>query len=156
MNFEELQSMQKSEDVQISIPESLLPESLPLPFYEALDQFNSAQFFLCHETLEKLWIAEKSALREIYQGVLQIAVGCFHLKERANRVGAVNKLNAGARRLERAGLTDVNSYLHGVDWDNLIYYSDALRNTLIARDVGSPPDFTMDQLPIVHFTIPKQ
>src|SRR5262245_16948529 len=73
----------------------------PSAFYHALDEFNAGAYFACHETLESLWIAEKEALREVYQGVLQIAVGCYHLVTRENWVGAVNKLDAGARRLER-------------------------------------------------------
>ena len=129
-------------------------ESLPLPFYEALEQFNSAEYFLCHETLEKLWLAERTSLREIYQGVLQIAVGCFHLTIRANRVGAVSKLDAGARRLEGAGLTIQNSNNYGVEWSDLITAADNLRDILITQDQSSPPVFSEDQLPKVNYHIP--
>lgn len=77
------------------------PETrLPPEFFEALDQLNSGEYFECHETLEALWLAEPSALRLLYQGVLQIAVGCFHLVTRANYRGAVKKLDQGSRKLE--------------------------------------------------------
>src|SRR5579862_6212500 len=120
------------------------PESLPPAFYTALEELNRGEFFACHETLEALWIREKWSVREIYQGVLQIAVGCYHLTARANWVGAVNKLEAGARRLERAGLLwspqtlpdgaedSFSIGVYGVDWFGFIASADRLQAHLRA------------------------
>src|SRR5579884_725820 len=119
------------------------PARLPPEFYAALDQLNRGEYFACHETLEALWIPEKRSVREIYQGVLQIAVGCYHLTARANWVGAVNKLEAGARRLERVGLllplaspdgkAGQSGYgFYGVDWAGLIAAADRLQTHLRA------------------------
>jgi predicted metal-dependent hydrolase len=99
-------------------------ERLPEAFYTALETFERQEYFECHEILEALWIPEKDSVREVYQGVLQIAVGCYHLTVRANWVGAVNKLDAGARRLEHAGLRGGNRY--GVDWSGFLSETDRL------------------------------
>ena len=82
------------------------PEQLPAAFYAALAELNAGDYYRCHETLEALWLAERGPVREAYQGVLQIAVGCYHLTVRANWIGATRKLEEGARRLERAGLAE--------------------------------------------------
>ena len=73
------------------------PQALPREFYAGLAQFNSREYFQCHETLESLWIAERGPVRELFQGVIQIAVGCYHLIARNNFHGATRKLDAGAR-----------------------------------------------------------
>lgn len=57
-------------------------------------QFNAGDFWECHETLEELWRAEPDHIRYLYQGILQVGVGCYHLR-RGNWRGAVNKLRSG-------------------------------------------------------------
>ncbi len=142
-------------------PEYLCPESdltvkefLPAAFYEALDQFNQEKYFECHETLEKLWIADKTETRQVYQGVLQIAVGCFHLVVRSNRIGAVNKLDAGARRLEQAGLLDFPPFRYGIDWAKLLSDTLLLVKLLKAQDLDLPPSYSAVNLPKIHFKSP--
>ncbi len=76
--------------------------ALPVEFQHGLDQLDQRRYFECHETLEVIWRREKGPVREVYQGVLQIAVGCYHLVERHNWVGAVNKLDAGVERLRKS------------------------------------------------------
>jgi uncharacterized protein len=63
-----------------------------------IEQFNQREFFECHETLEALWLAEPSPVRQLYQGVLQVGVGFYHL-QRGNHVGGLKCLNRGRNRL---------------------------------------------------------
>jgi hypothetical protein len=58
-------------------------------------QFNSGEYFVCHETLEDLWLAEGGVIRKLYQGILQVGVGLYHL-QRGNEPGAVVLLARGA------------------------------------------------------------
>jgi predicted metal-dependent hydrolase len=62
-------------------------------------QFNAGEYWDCHETLETIWRVEPDQLRYLYQGILQIGVGCYHLR-RGNWRGAVNKLRSGLAYLE--------------------------------------------------------
>jgi hypothetical protein len=67
------------------------------PFPELLvgvRQFNAGEYFACHETLEELWLAERGAMRRLYQGVLQVGVGLYHL-QRGNEQGALILLARG-------------------------------------------------------------
>ena len=141
------------------MPAADWPDSLPDSFYEGLGQLNHREYYACHETLEALWIPESGSVRQIYQGVLQIAVGCFHLTVRANRRGAVNKLEAGARRLERAGLhTPPSAPIpigpYGVDWTGLIQEADRLQAHLLTLGPDHIHTYDRALLPIVSYRRP--
>lgn len=74
--------------------------SPPEAFWRAVGEFNRGEYFECHETLEELWRPlAPSAEKELYQGVLQVGVGLYHLG-RGNRRGAVNVMGMGLERLE--------------------------------------------------------
>ena len=62
-------------------------QAVPDAFAEGIRLFNEGEYFDCHETLELLWMAEKGAVRELYQGIIQLAVALYHLK-RGNEKGA--------------------------------------------------------------------
>ncbi|MCL6475788.1 MAG: DUF309 domain-containing protein [Firmicutes bacterium] len=72
---------------------------LPARFYDAMRLFDAGEYFECHEVLEELWREEPTSLRLFYQGLLQVAVGCYHLTVRYNRRGALSKLQAGLDKL---------------------------------------------------------
>ena len=72
---------------------------LPEEFWQGVEQFNQQEFYACHDTLEALWIEAREPEKRFYQGVLQIAVGCYHLGN-LNWRGAVILLGEGMRRLE--------------------------------------------------------
>ncbi len=57
-------------------------------------QFNAGEYWECHETLEEIWRVEPDPIRYLYQGILQVGVGFYHLR-RGNYRGAVNKLRGG-------------------------------------------------------------
>ncbi|URR35953.1 DUF309 domain-containing protein [Thermosynechococcus sp. HN-54] len=67
----------------------------------AIGQFNSGEFYACHDTLEALWMEASEPERTFYQGLLQIAVACYHLS-RGNQRGAMLLLGEGRRRLEQS------------------------------------------------------
>ncbi|GBO56774.1 hypothetical protein APA_5109 [Pseudanabaena sp. lw0831] len=67
-------------------------------FEEAIAQFNSGDYYACHDTLEAIWNDSWQSDRAFYQGVLQIAVGLYHLKSQ-NWHGAAILLGEGTSRL---------------------------------------------------------
>ncbi|MFN6187362.1 MAG: DUF309 domain-containing protein, partial [Microcystis sp.] len=68
-------------------------------FGQGIDEFNRQQFYACHDTLEALWMESAEPEKTFYQGILQIAVACYHL-ENNNWRGAVILLGEGVRRLQ--------------------------------------------------------
>ena len=63
---------------------------------EGLRLFNAGKYFEAHEALEDAWNAEKGEVRELYRGILQIAVVYLHITRR-NYNGAI-KVYARSQR----------------------------------------------------------
>src|SRR5215216_3588502 len=55
---------------------------------EGVRLFNAGDYFEAHEALEYAWNAEKGRVRELYRGILQIAVVYLHVT-RGNYNGAI-------------------------------------------------------------------
>jgi predicted metal-dependent hydrolase len=69
-------------------------------FQHAIAQFNAAEFFDCHETLEPLWQAASGEERTFLHALIQLAVALHH-HQRGNWRGArsvsqraIQKLNS--------------------------------------------------------------
>ena len=63
----------------------------PALLIQGVQEFNSGLYYECHETLEELWLQERAAVRELYQGILQVGVALYKQRQ-ANYRGAVNLL----------------------------------------------------------------
>jgi len=67
-------------------------------FERGIAEFNQQQFYACHDTLEAIWVDAPEADQRFYQGILQVAVGCYHLSN-DNLRGAIILLGEAVRRL---------------------------------------------------------
>lgn len=67
-------------------------------FERGIAEFNQQQFYACHDTLEAIWVEAPEADKRFYQGILQVAVGCYHLSN-DNLRGAIILLGEATRRL---------------------------------------------------------
>ncbi len=72
---------------------------IPQDFWQGVEEFNQGQFYACHDTLEALWMEAPEPPRSLYQGILQLAVACYHLGNQ-NWRGAVILLGEGIQRLQ--------------------------------------------------------
>jgi uncharacterized protein len=70
----------------------------PPEWLQGINEFNAREYYACHDTLEALWMDSIDPDKKFYQGVLQIAVACYHLHNR-NWRGAVTLLGEGIGRL---------------------------------------------------------
>ena len=96
-----------------------MSEAVPDPpfdplFAAAIAQFNSGDYYACHDTLEAIWNDAWQSDRAFYQGILQIAVGLYHLQNQ-NWHGATILLGEGTSRLP-AYLPEYQS----IDVENLL------------------------------------
>jgi uncharacterized protein len=73
-------------------------DGLPQNFWKGVAEFQQGEFYACHDTLEALWIEAQEPNKTFLQGILQIAVACYHLSNQ-NWRGAVILLGEGSRRL---------------------------------------------------------
>ena len=75
------------------------PEGLPDLALKGIEEFNRGEFYECHEYLEEAWMQEKRRVRFLYQGILQVGVGFYHLRN-GNWRGATGLLRNGTLRLK--------------------------------------------------------
>jgi uncharacterized protein len=76
----------------------ILVMQLAAEFWDGVEQFNRGEFYACHDTLEAIWMEASEPERKFYQGILQMAVACYHLGENNHR-GAMILLGEGMNRL---------------------------------------------------------
>jgi len=75
------------------------PEEIPELVQRGIEEFNKGEFYECHEYLEEAWMQEPRRVRFLYQGILQVGVGFYHLQN-GNWRGATGLLRNGTARLK--------------------------------------------------------
>jgi hypothetical protein len=98
---------------------------LPPEFWQGVEQFNQRQFYACHDTLEAIWIEAGEPDKKFYQGVLQVAVGLYHLGN-DNWRGAVILLGEGVT-VCRATLQTMRVLTWKISWSRRSLYSGSFR-----------------------------
>jgi uncharacterized protein len=93
-------------------------------FWQGIEEFNQQKFYNCHDTLEALWMEAREPHKKFYQGILQIAVSCYHLSNR-NWRGAVILLGEGTRKL-----TEYQPDYEEINVSQLVEQSSQLLKTL--------------------------
>ncbi|MDQ3833955.1 MAG: DUF309 domain-containing protein [Actinomycetota bacterium] len=76
-----------------------VPEEIPELVLKGIEEFNKGEFYECHEYLEEAWMQEPKRVRFLYQGILQVGVGFYHLQN-GNWRGATGLLRNGTVRLK--------------------------------------------------------
>ena len=119
-------------------------ESPPGQLLLAIRQFNSRDWYNCHETLEDLWLGETGEVRNFLQGALQIAVALHHWRN-GNHGGAVSLLESGVKYLSR-----VSDACLWVDVAALIADADQVRGALV--QLGKERMDSLDQalIPLIQ------
>lgn len=103
-------------------------DSPPGQLLQGIREFNSGEWFECHETVEDLWIGSEGEIRNFYQGIIQIAVALHHWRN-GNYGGALNLLAGGSAYLAR-----VSEACQWIDVAALI--SDAARMRIALEELG--------------------
>jgi predicted metal-dependent hydrolase len=94
---------------------------LPEEVLKGIQLFNQAQFFAAHEALENAWRAEEGTVRFLYQGILQVGVGCYHI-QRGNYLGAEHLFKRALKLLDPFAPNP-----HGIDLVTLIQDTSQLK-----------------------------
>lgn len=99
-------------------------EEPPDELVRGIGEFNEGRWYECHDTLEELWAGEQGDAKDLYQGILQVAVALHHWRE-GNYAGALFLLGSAARLLRH-----VEPVCQGVDAAALIRGAERLRAAL--------------------------
>lgn len=114
---------------------------------QGIEEFNDQRFFEQHETLEDAWIEESDPVRYLYQGILQIGVGFYHLGRSNFR---------GADRLMQRGIGYLRPFqpsCMGVDVERLIADAEWAHAHLMALGPDSIAQFDRSLIPKVHLVV---
>lgn len=104
----------------INFASALTADEQPANFWLGVEQFNQGDYYACHDTLEAIWLEANPNEQAFYQGILQIAVGFYHLAN-LNWRGAAILLGEGSNRLNaygeiHGGIDVTNLVNQAVDW----------------------------------------
>jgi hypothetical protein len=110
---------------------------------EGIGQFNSGEYYVCHETLEEVWMHEQGKIRELYKGILQIAVAVYHAK-RSNLKGAMRLVSSGIELL-----SPFAPECMGIDVAYLIQSARRFREEL--NGLAPDPGLSLRTIPVIRF-----
>jgi hypothetical protein len=112
-------------------------------FERGIDEFNRQFFFEAHDTWEELWMETTGEHRLFYQGLIQVAVGFYHLGNE-NYKGACSQLGKA--------LAKINRYLpsfHGVDTQQLSERVQECLNDAERLREGTLAAFDQEKIPVI-------
>jgi uncharacterized protein len=121
------------------------PAGLPDLALRGIEEFNRGEFYECHEYLEEAWMQEKRRVRFLYQGILQVDVGFYHLRN-GNWRGATGLLRNGTVRLK-----EFEPETLGLDVDRLIRESELCLRELEELGRERIKDFDQALVPKVEW-----
>lgn len=123
----------------------LLAGPPPVALYHGLAEFNAGAYFECHETLEAIWMREPAPIRRLYQGILQVGVGFYHLRN-GNYRGTLNLLESAAGYLR-----DFSPTCLGIAVAQLITDAGAVRAAVVALGPDHLAAFDLTTLPQIAY-----
>ena len=112
---------------------------------KGIEEFNRGEFYECHEYLEEAWMQEPGRVRFLYQGILQVGVGFYHLQN-GNWRGATGLLRNGAVRLK-----EFEPVTLGVDVAKLVRESERCLRELEALGRERIDEFDRSGVPKVEW-----
>lgn len=122
----------------------------PPELLEGIELFNQRRFFDCHEILEDIWRADRDPVRLLYQGILQIGVGFYHL-ENGNWRGATALLTRGIKKVEHFSPSCM-----GVETGVLVAESQRCLALLHRLGPGRIAEFDWSLVPVIAVECPER
>lgn len=99
-----------------------------------VELFNAGAFYDCHEAFEEVWRSTTPEPRDLWQGLIQVAVGLHHAVDRGRPAPARRVLARGRRRLSA-----LPSPCHGLDLATLLAAAEEWDAWLAAPEGETPP-----------------
>jgi Uncharacterized conserved protein len=107
------------------------PKPLPPEVLEGIRLYREGRYHAAHTAFEGAWKTARGPARDLYQGLLQVAVACHHL-ERGSPARARTMIRRAREKLLRVAGMKV-----GVDVPGLLADLDAMEGALEAGETGT-------------------
>jgi predicted metal-dependent hydrolase len=117
-------------------------------YLRGCELFNQREFYEAHHHWEDLWLRNRSAMRPLLQGLIQLAAAYYHI-ERANYTGLVALLAAARNRLEPFSPSMLGLAI--VPLLQAVAHSQEYARTLSAADIKT---FDARKLARIEYAIP--
>ena len=114
-------------------------------FQRGIEEFNRQYFFEAHDLWEELWMETTGGDRLFYQGMIQTAVGFYHLSN-GNYKGACSQFGKALAKLEQY----LPAY-HGINTQQLV---DRVRECLHDVELlkaGQATSFDEAKIPLIQW-----
>jgi len=122
------------------LAEPLVHDGVDDALARGLERWGQQRFFEAHELLEVVWKSAPPAERDVWKGIIQVAVTCVHL-QRGNPLGAARLVDRALERLGRHGASH-----RGIDLVRLRAIAVGLQAELRA---GRSPSTDIGPLPVL-------
>jgi len=128
------------EAIETSCRQPLHPQAI-----KGLEAFNRGEFFDAHEYLEEAWMDDDSVGRDLYRGVLQIAVAYYHIKN--------NNFRGAAKMLLRVRqwIDPLPDYCRGINVAKLRQEAYTVHNMLLELGPERLDEFDQSLMKSVQF-----
>jgi hypothetical protein len=114
-------------------------------FLQGVVEFNRRNFFEAHDVWEELWCDTRDERRLFFQGLIQTAVGFYHLSNN-NVKGATSQLEKGLQKLNH-----YPTLYHGIKLEQLREQTRLCREQAEALRRQEKPIFDERQIPVIEF-----
>lgn len=94
-------------------PEPALDAETDALLSRGLEELRAGRYFESHDTLEEAWRGTRGGARDFLKGLVQVAVGCYHL-DAGNASGAESQLGKALGNLEGYGAAYLGVSLSGL------------------------------------------
>ena len=113
-------------------------------FERGIEEFNKRYFFEAHDTWEELWMETTGSHRLFYQGLIQTAVGFYHLGN-GNYKGSSSQFAKALAKLEQY----LPAY-HGIDTEDLVVRVRACLHEVEQLKAGLTDKFDETRIPLIQ------
>lgn len=127
-----------------SIDEQRCLDEPPAQLLKGIELFNEGAYFEAHEEIEHVWLAESHSVRVMYQGILQIAVACYHI-ESQNWRGAMKMLTRGLPKIKQFAPRCM-----GLDLGQLLEDAQAIQTELLRLGESWSDQFSRQLFPKIR------
>jgi predicted metal-dependent hydrolase len=121
-------------------------DTLPPELLRGIEEFNRREFFECHETIETAWMAEPRPIRLLYQGILQVGVALYHVRQN-NWRGAMKVLARATPKLAH-----FEPACMGIDVHQLLSDAQRIREHLIDLGEARIGEFDSQLFPTIRIS----
>ena len=126
--------------------EPKLDEESARALARGISEFNAGRFFECHDTLEEVWQGTRGAARHFFQGLIQVAVGFYHLGN-SNTTGGRSQFEKAMSNLDSYGREYLSVGLDALRAD--------VREWIRKIDSGEPLERPIADLPKIRLQDPE-